>query len=210
MSKLAVYNSKGKEVGTVSLDKDFLKERVNTRVLYYVINNYRASQHRGTHKVKNRKEVRGGGKKPWRQKGIGRARAGTIRSPIWQGGGVTFGPKARSYRVRLPKKVRRSALLSVLRAKAREGKIMVLEDLEMDGYKTKAIVSLLDRMGVGDGEKCLLVLDEYSEFILKSARNIPGIGVEVVERLNALTICRHDRLVILQSALSRLAEEKRT
>src|SRR3989338_8245132 len=117
MAKIAIYNSKGKEVGSVSVDDAFAAEKVNKGVLYQVITHYRASLHRGTHKTKNRSEVAGGGKKPWRQKGTGSARAGSIRSPLWRGGGIIFGPVVRSYSYSVPQKVRRLALLEAIKSK---------------------------------------------------------------------------------------------
>lgn len=202
MSKLAVYNSKGKEVGTISLDKDLLKERVNTRVLYQAVNNYRASQHTGTHKTKKRDEVSGGGKKPWRQKGTGRARTGSNRNPIWTGGGIIFGPNVRSYKYSIPRKVKRLALLESIKSKMQAENLVVFDGISLDKPKTKDMASVIKSLKLG--KKCLIVLEEPGSNIRLASRNIPGISLKNRKDINALDVLKHDKIAISEKSLQNL------
>ncbi len=202
MSKLAVHNSKGKEVGSVSLDKNFIKERVNTRVLYYAVDNYRASLHRGTHKTKNRREVRGGGKKPWRQKGTGRARFGSIRNPIWRGGGVAFGPKVRSYAYSIPRKAKRLALLEAVKSKIQAKDFVVFDKMSLEKPKTKDMVSIIKSMKLG--KKCLVVMEKVEDSVRLASRNIPGFNVKNRKNINALDVLTHNKLAVSQDSLKNL------
>jgi len=158
----------------------------------------------GNHKVKTRAEVAGGGRKPWRQKGTGRARQGSIRSPQWRGGGIVFGPTPRSYSYKLPKKVRRLALLSALSTKVRDEEIIVLEGLAFDGPKTKEFVKVLENLSIE--RKALFVTADLDETVALSARNIPGISVVTANGINVLDLVSHDKLVITKGAVEKLEE----
>jgi large subunit ribosomal protein L4 len=164
----------------------------------------RASQRQGTSKVKNRSEVRGGGRKPWRQKGTGRARQGSIRSPQWRGGGVVFGPVPRSYSYKLPKKVRRLAIKSALSTKVQDNSIVVLEALSFDAPKTKEMVAVLKNLTVE--RKALVVTADLNENVALSARNIPGVTVVAANGLSVLDVMNHDKLVITKDAVEKVEE----
>ena len=154
-----------------------------------------AARRLGTSSTKGRSDVRGGGRKPWRQKGTGRARAGTIRSPIWRGGGVTFGPKPRDYSFRVPKKVRKAALISALSMKVKEEKILILRDFPMEEIKTKKFKEVLDKFGL---KSALFVLDKSNPVLEKSSRNIKEIKMMRAEGINVYDLLRYDRLVLLE------------
>lgn len=164
----------------------------------------RASLRQGTHKVKNRSEVRGGGRKPWRQKGTGRARQGSIRSPQWRGGGVVFGPTPRSYAYKLPKKVRRLAIKSILSSKVNEEKLVVLEGLTFDAPKTKEFAAFLKNISVDT--KALIVVAGESENVELSARNLQGITVIPAESISVLEVAKHDKLIITKAAVEKVEE----
>lgn len=157
-----------------------------------------------THKVKNRSEVRGGGRKPWRQKGTGRARQGSIRSPQWRGGGVVFGPTPRSYSYKLPKKVRRLAIKSVLSSKVIDNNIIVLEDLTLDTAKTKEMAAILKGLSVE--KKALIVTADANEAVALSARNIPGVTVVEANGINVLDVVNHEKLLITKAAVEKVEE----
>ena len=202
MSKITVHNSKGKEIGSVSLDKDFIQGRVNTKVLYYAINNYRASQHRGTHKAKKRKEVRGGGKKPWRQKGTGRARVGSIRNPLWRGGGVAFGPVVRSYTYSISRKTKRLALLEAIKSKIQTEDFVVFDEISLEKPKTKDMASIMKSMKLG--KKCLMVMEKVESNVKLASRNIADFSVRNRKDINALNVLEHDKLAVSQDSLQNL------
>jgi len=200
-----LYDSSGNLKGEVELPIAFDGE-INEAAVHAACVAFLANARAGTASTKVKAEVSGGGTKPWRQKGIGRARAGSIRSPLWRGGGTVFGPKPRSYEIKLSKKVRRLALWSALRSKAQEGKLLLIEDISQDKYSTRTMVSLLGAMGIEKGVSALLVLDDYADIVYRSIRNIPGVDVDVFNRLNAYIVMKHDRLVLLQSVLNALKE----
>ena len=204
MPKVALYNQEGTQVGDFELEEKVFGIEPNETVLYEAIIMQRASLRQGTHKVKNRSEVRGGGRKPWRQKGTGRARKGSIRSPQWVGGGVVFGPTPRSYSYKLPKKVRRLALRSALSTKVKNEEIYVLEDLKIEAPKTKEVVKLLNNFEV-DG-KALIVTAENDENIVRSANNIQGVHVLSVDQINVLDLVKHDKLFITKEAAEKAGE----
>jgi large subunit ribosomal protein L4 len=159
-----------------------------------------AARRRGTHSTKNRAAVSGGGIKPWRQKGTGRARQGSIRSPQWAGGGVVFGPVPRSYEHALPKKVRRAALRAALSQRRAEGALTLLEGLALEGYRTRRMVEILRALGLS-GHKVLIVIERADPFVERSARNLPGVAVLRAEGLNVFDVLRHERLVMTVGAL---------
>jgi large subunit ribosomal protein L4 len=202
MPQVALYNIHGEQVGEVELSKDVFGLPVHNSVLHGAVVKHLAGRRRGTHDTKTRSEVRGGGRKPWRQKGTGRARHGSIRSPIWRGGGIVFGPHPRDYSYSLPKKVRRLALKSALSSKVEEGKIMVLDELKLPGPRTKEMLKILDSLRI-EGP-LLLVLASQDENILKSARNLPGVKTVIVDGLSTYDLLAYDMLLITEDALVRL------
>ena len=203
MPTVALFNIKGEQVGEVDLMDEIFGIEVNESVLHDAVVMQLAGRRQGTHDTKTRGEVRGGGKKPWRQKGTGRARHGTIRSPIWRGGGIVFGPHPRSYKYKLPKKVRRLALKSALSSKVQTGNIKVIDALSMEMPKTKEMVSILKNLQV---DKALLVMAEKDMNIIKSARNIPGITPMGSAGINVYDLLKHTTLVITKDAVSKVEE----
>lgn len=203
MPKVALFNIKGDQVGEVDLKDEIFGIEVNEAVLHDAVVMQQANQRLGTAATKTRAEVAGGGKKPWRQKGTGRARHGSIRSPIWKGGGITFGPKPRKYAYSLPKKVRRLALKSALTAKVKNGNLVVLENLSFAEPKTKEMVDILNNLKVN---KALVVTADINENVEKSARNIPGVKPLHATGLNVLDILAHEKLVITKDAVAKVEE----
>lgn len=200
MPKVAVLKQDGTEAGDIELNESVFGIEPNNHVIHEVLVMQRAAQRQGTHNVKNRSEVRGGGRKPWRQKGTGRARHGSIRSPIWVGGGVAFGPtKERNYQYKLPKKVRRLALKSALSSKVKSEDVIVLEDLALDAPKTKEFVNILDALNVD--EKALVVTSEKNENIIRSANNLQSVKVITVREVNVSDIIAHDKLILTKDAV---------
>ncbi|CAH0300757.1 50S ribosomal protein L4 [Peribacillus sp. Bi96] len=204
MPKVTLFNQTGSQVGDIELNESIFGIEPNNHVLFEAIIMQRASLRQGTHKVKNRSEVAGGGRKPWKQKGTGRARQGSIRSPQWRGGGVVFGPTPRSYAYKLPKKVRRLAIKSALSAKALEENIMVLESLSFEAPKTKEFVAVLKNLSVDT--KTLVVTDGLDEKVALSARNIPGVTVVEAVGLNVLDVVSHNKLILTKSAVEKVEE----
>jgi len=204
MPKVALYNTNGEQVGDIELNDSVFGVTVNQSVLHDAVVAYLANQRQGTHDTKTRAEVSGGGRKPWRQKGTGRARHGSTRSPIWKGGGIVFGPHPRDYSIRLPKKVRRLAMKSALSSKVENGTIMVLDDLKIDQPKTKDMVRILENLKINN--KALVVTAGRDENVLKSARNIPGVKPTSAGLLNVYDLMAHPTLVITRDAVSRVEE----
>jgi large subunit ribosomal protein L4 len=205
MPVVAVYSSSsGEQVGEMQLSERVFGEQINEAVIHEVVVNQLANARVGTSSTKGRGEVRGGGRKPWRQKGTGRARAGSIRSPLWRGGGVVFGPKPRDYSYTVPKKVRRLAFRSALSAKLAEDKMVVLDELNFDQPKTKKMVELLNKFSVD--KKAIVVTGSRDENVEKSARNIPGITPRTSDRLSVLDLVTHDKLLLTRDAVVRLEE----
>ncbi|MFZ2352985.1 50S ribosomal protein L4 [Paucilactobacillus nenjiangensis] len=203
-TSVALYKQDGKENGSVDLNADVFGIEPNESVVFDAILRQRASLRQGTHAVKNRSAVRGGGKKPWRQKGTGRARQGSIRSPQWRGGGIVFGPTPRSYSYKLPQKVRQLAMKSVLSQKVIDNGLVVVDSLKLDAPKTKDFAAVLNNLKVS--EKTLLVLDESSENVELSARNLPNVTVVSASGVNILNVVNNTKLVITQAALSQVEE----
>lgn len=204
MPKVAVYNTEGATVGELELNKDIFDVEINKALLHQVVRMQLANKRQGTQSALTRGEVRGGGAKPWRQKGTGRARHGSIRSPIWVNGGVVFAPKPRDYSFRMPKKMRRQALKSALTSKVKNDEILVLDDLKLAQPKTKEMVKVLKNLGV-DG-KALVVLSEKDEFVARASRNIQGIKLAFVNTLNVLDILNYDKFIITQEAVQKVEE----
>lgn len=204
MPKAAVYNIDGEQVGEIELSDAVFGQPVNEAVLHEVVVMQLANRRRGTHDTKVRSEVRGGGRKPWRQKGTGRARHGTIRSPIWRGGGIVFGPHPRDYSYRVPKKVKRLALKSALSAKAGAGQVLILDKLDLSAPKTKEIIRLLNNLKANEG--ALVITAEKDANVEKSARNIPGVKSLEARQLNVYDLLGHAHLVITRDAVARVEE----
>jgi len=204
MPKVAVYNTNGDQVGDIELSEQVFGITPNKSVIYDAVLMQRASLRRGTHDVKGRSEVRGGGRKPWKQKGTGRARQGSIRSPQWKGGGTVFGPTPRSYAYKLPKKVRRLALKSVLSLKVLSNEIVVLDQLHFEAPKTKDMLKLLSNLNID--QKVLVVGNDDNLNLYLSARNIPGVTFVQPTGINVLDLVAHDKLVITKDAVSKVEE----
>ncbi|EAE9920025.1 50S ribosomal protein L4 [Listeria monocytogenes] len=204
MPKLSLLKQDGTNAGEITLNDTVFGIEPNEKVVVDVILSQRASLRQGTHKVKNRSEVRGGGRKPWRQKGTGRARQGSIRSPQWRGGGVVFGPTPRSYAYKLPKKVRRLAIKSILSSKVNEEKLVVLEGLTFDAPKTKEFAAFLKNISVDT--KALIVVAGESENVELSACNLQGITVIPAESISVLEVAKHDKLIITKAAVEKVEE----
>ncbi|AMQ04737.1 MULTISPECIES: 50S ribosomal protein L4 [Sporosarcina] len=204
MPKVSVLNQAGTSVGDIELNEAIFGIVPNESVLFEALVQQRASLRQGNHKVKSRGEVAGGGRKPWRQKGTGRARQGSIRSPQWRGGGIVFGPSPRSYSYKLPKKVRRLALLSALSTKVREEDVIVLEGLTFNAPKTKDFIKVLADLSIN--RKALIVTADLDETLALSARNIPGISVVTATGINVLDLIGHDKLVMTKAAVQKIEE----
>ena len=204
MTKVSVLSQTGASVGEIELNDAIFGIEPNEAVLFDAVVAQRASLRQGNHKVKNRSEVAGGGRKPWRQKGTGRARQGSIRSPQWRGGGVVFGPTPRSYSYKLPKKVRRLALKSALSAKVLEQNFLVLDALTLDAPKTKDFKAVLAALEIN--KKALFVTAEVNENAVLSARNIAGVTVVTAEGINVLDLLGHDKVVFTKAAVEKVEE----
>jgi large subunit ribosomal protein L4 len=204
MPKVALFNQTGAQVGEIELADAVFGIEPNNHVLHDAVLMQQASMRQGTHDTKGRSEVRGGGRKPWKQKGTGRARQGSIRSPQWVGGGTVFGPTPRSYAYKLPKKVRRLAIKSALSSKVRADEILVLEGLNFDAPKTKEMTQVLK--GLNADRKALVVTGEYSDNVALSARNIPGVKFVTAEGINVLDVLKHDKLIITKDAVAKVEE----
>lgn len=203
MPKVPVYNMSGNQVSEIELDERIFGAPVRSDLMHEVVLMYLAGQRQGTHKVKGRSEVRGGGRKPWKQKGTGHARQGSIRSPQWKGGGVVFGPTPRSYKYSLTKKVRRQALYSALSSKVDEGKLVVLDQLSLPETKTKHMVALLRQFELG---KALIVDASKQEPADLASRNIPGVKYVAVGGVNVYDLLRYDHVVLTTDAVAKVQE----
>ncbi|WP_077304100.1 50S ribosomal protein L4 [Terribacillus halophilus] len=204
MPKVALFNQSGSQVGDIELNDSVFGIEPHTHVLHEAVLMQRASMRQGTHKVKGRSEVRGGGRKPWRQKGTGRARQGSIRSPQWVGGGTVFGPTPRSYSYKLPKKVRRLALKSALSSKVQEESIFVLDSLAFDAPKTKDVVAMLNALNVDT--KVLIVTADKDETVARSANNLKNVKVLTQSEVNVLDLLTHDKLILTKEAAEKAGE----
>lgn len=205
MLKVAVYNQEGTKVKDTELNESIFGIEPNNQAIFDMVLLQRASWRQGTHKVKNRTEVRGGGKKPWRQKGTGRARQGSIRAPQWRGGGVVFGPNTnRNYKLKMNKKVRQLALKSALSQKVIDEELTVLDNIAFDAPKTKAMIKVLENLEAN--RKTLIVMDEVDDNVALSARNIPGVKVINSKGLNVYDILDSTKLVMTEDAIKAVEE----
>ena len=204
MANVALFKQDGTQNGEVTLNDAIFGIEPNENVVFDAIIMQRASLRQGNHSVKNRSAVRGGGRKPWRQKGTGRARQGSIRSPQWRGGGVVFGPTPRSYSYKLPKKVRRLAIKSVLSTKVAENNLIVVDALNFDAPKTKACAQVLNNLN--DHQKVLVVVESDNDFATLSARNLPGVKVVTHDGITVLDVVSNVKMILTQTALTKVEE----
>lgn len=204
MPKIQMLNMEGKSIQEVELKEDIFNIEVNEHAVYLVVKNILANRRQGTQSAKTRAEVRGGGRKPWRQKGTGRARQGSIRSPQWRGGGVVFAPKPRDYSYTTPKKVRRLALKSVLTSKVQENELILVDALKLEEAKTKAMVQALKALKAA--KKSLILVGEGNESVARAAKNIAGVKVLNIQSINVYDLLKYDSLILDQEALNKIQE----
>lgn len=205
MPTVNVYNMEGKQVGEVELSEKIFAAEINNAAVHSVVRAYLLAQRQGTQSTLTRTEVSGGGRKPWRQKGTGRARQGSTRSPQWTHGGVALGPKPRSYRISINKKLKRVALFSALTSKVVSNELIVVDNIALDSYKTKNAVSFLKALNV-DGKAMIVLPEGDNKFVVASAANIPGVITAPVNTINVYDILNYDKLIIAQDALKKLEE----
>lgn len=203
MANVKVFNMSGSEVGSIELNDSIFAVEVNTHVMHQAVVQYLANKRQGTQSALTRAEVRGGGRKPWRQKGTGRARQGSTRSPQWTGGGVVFAPKPRDYSFKLNKKEKRAALKSVLTSKVADGKFVVVDDLKLDEIKTKKFVEVLNNLKV---EKALVVLNDMDTNVIASAANLPTVKTAQTNELNVFDALKYDTVVVTKAAVATIEE----
>ncbi len=203
MASVSVFNMEGAQVGTVELKDSIFGVKVNEHLVHMAVVAQLANKRQGTQSAKTRAEVRGGGRKPWRQKGTGHARQGSIRAPQWKGGGVVFAPKPRDYSIRLNKREKRIALKSVLTSRVNENKFIVLDELKFDEIKTKKFQAVLNNLKL---EKALFVLNEKNDNVYLSARNIPTVKTALTNTINVYDILKYDTLVVTKDALATIEE----
>ncbi|RLC41963.1 MAG: 50S ribosomal protein L4 [Candidatus Coatesbacteria bacterium] len=203
--KFGVVNIEGEKVSEIEVEDGLFTEPLHEELIYQVVVSQLANMRAGTASTKTRAEVKGGGRKPWRQKGTGRARHGSIRSPIWVGGGITFGPRPRNYKKRIPKKMKRKALRSIVSSRVSDGAITVVDEFVMDEYKTRKVVEILSKLNLY-GKKVLILVDGYSDYIFKSVNNIPGVKILPAERLNVYDVITSEHLLFSRDGLKRAVE----
>ena len=204
MPNLKVVDMAGKEVGEITLSDVIFGAEVKSAVLHAAVRTYLMNQRQGTQSTLTRSEVSGGGRKPWRQKGTGRARQGSTRSPQWTHGGIALGPKPRDYRIAMNKKTKRVALYSALSAKVAEGNLIVVDEIKCAEYKTKTIVNMLNALGAD--RKALIVLPEVDNFVVKSSANVEGVETTLATTINVYEILKADKLIISKAAVTKLEE----
>ena len=211
MANVTVYNMEGNEVGTLELNDAVFGVEVNEHLVHMAVVRQLANKRQGTQKAKTRSEVRGGGRKPWRQKGTGHARQGSTRAPQWTGGGVVFAPVPRDYSFKMNKKEKAAAMRSVLSSKVSENKFFVIDEIQMDEYKTKKIIAMLEALGT---KKALIVLDNADEKVIKSAANIQGVKTSFIKKdevsvsatLSVYDVLKYDTVVIVKNAAKNIEE----
>ncbi len=204
MPKVEVLNIKGENVGEIELNETLFAADIAETAVYDAVKSQLANKRQGTQSAKTRAEVRGGGRKPFRQKGTGRARQGSIRAPHYTGGGIVFAPKPRDYSYKIPKKMRRKALYSVLTSKVIDNELVVLDELKLDSYKTKEANEILNNINADN--KAYVVIAENDDKVYRSFRNIEGCNVEKANLINVYDLLRHDKLVITKDAIAKLEE----
>ena len=205
MPNVKVLDMTGKEVSNIELSEAVFGIKPNTSAMHTMVVNYLANQRQGTQSTLTRTEVKGGGRKPWRQKGTGHARQGSTRAPQWTHGGIALGPKPRSYRFTVNKKLKRLAMKSALSTKVIDNNIIVLDSISMNEYKTKTIVSMLKAIEA-EGSKALIVMPEVNSFVVKSAANIPGVKTALVNTINVYDILNYDKFIVVKDAVAKIEE----
>ncbi len=203
MPTVGLFNKEGKQVGDFQLNENIFAVEVNENAMHQVVVALLANKRQGTQSAKTRAEVRGGGIKPWRQKGTGRARQGSIRAPQWIKGGIVFAPKPRDYRMAIPKSMKKVAMLSALTSKVQDGQMVVVEDLAFDSIKTKNVVNMLNAM---EAKKTLIITAESNEVVYKSARNIEGVAVMPANNINVYDLLKFEKVVMTKDAVSKIEE----
>ena len=203
MANVSVYNMEGKEVGTMELNDAVFGVEINDHLVHLAVVRQLANKRQGTQKAKTRSEVSGGGRKPWRQKGTGHARQGSIRAPQWTGGGVVFAPVPRDYEVKMNKKERRAALKSALTSRVQENKLIVLDDLKLDEVKTKAMQAVLNNLNVS---KAMVVLADNDQNVVLSARNIPDVITALPNTINVYDVLKYNTVILTKSAVASIEE----
>jgi large subunit ribosomal protein L4 len=203
---LPIYNTEGKEINTMNLDSGVFGDSVNEAVLYQVVNAYRANQRQGLAQTKTRGEVSGGGRKPWKQKGTGRARVGSTRSPLWRHGGVVFGPHPRDFSYTVPKKIKILALKTAIYAKIKENNLIILDSLKIESCKTKETVKIFSRLKINPSLGALLLVDKIDDNLKFALRNIGFLTVNRAVDANTYEILAHQKLIITESAIKALTE----
>ena len=203
MENVSVYNMEGKEVGTMELNDAVFGAKINEHLVHLAVVRQLANKRQGTQKAKTRSEVRGGGRKPWRQKGTGHARQGSIRAPQWTGGGVVFAPVPRDYEVKMNKKERRAALRSVLTSKVQDNKLVVVDELKLDAIKTKEMKKVLENL---KAEKALVVMAQDDQNVIMSARNLAGVETATTNTINVYDVLKHSTLVLTKDAVASIEE----
>lgn len=204
MPELEIKDMENKPAGTLTLPDEIFGLKRNDGLMHAAVVNYLANKRQGTHATKTKGLVSGGGKKPWKQKGTGRARAGSNRSPLWRGGGTIFGPQPRDYRMHMPREERKRALYAALSAKAADGEVVVVGDLRLEGPKTKRMAEIIGKLELAGGS-LLVVLQAADENVLLSARNIPGVHVAKASDLNAYDVLAHRKLLFTKGAVEAMA-----
>ena len=204
MPKLALYNMEGNKIGDIEVSDKVFAQEINKVALHQVVVNYLANQRQGTQSTKTRSEVRGGGIKPWRQKGTGRARQGSIRATQWIKGGIALGPKPRDYSYSVNKKLKKVAMISALSAKCADNEIIVIDDIKLDEIKTKKVADMLKALKVEN--KALIVTNEKNDNVVKSARNIKGVTTTFMGSLNVYDVLKHDVMVVTKDAVAKIEE----
>ena len=204
MPQVTVFDMTGKSVGEMTLSDAIFGIEPNTSVMHAAVVNYLANQRQGTQSTLTRSEVSGGGRKPWKQKGTGRARRGSTRAPQWTHGGIALGPKPRDYSYELPKKVKRLALKSAFSTKVADNDLIVVDNIAVEGFKTKAVVEMLSKLGAD--KKALIVMPELDQKLIKSAANIPGVKTALVNTINVYDILNYDKFIVAKGALEKIEE----
>lgn len=204
MPQVTVFDMTGKSVGEMTLSDAIFGIEPNTSVMHAAVVNYLANQRQGTQSTLTRSEVSGGGRKPWKQKGTGRARQGSTRAPQWTHGGIALGPKPRDYSYELPKKVKRLALKSAFSTKVADNDLIVVDNIAIEGFKTKAVVEMLSKLGAD--KKALIVMPELDQKLIKSAANIPGVKTALVNTINVYDILNYDKFIVAKGALEKIEE----
>lgn len=204
VNKIPLFDSTGKKKETLELDKDIFNGRFNEAVLYQAVKMYRANKRRGNASTKTRADVEGAGRKPWKQKGTGRARAGSIRSPLWRHGGISFGPHPRRFQYTLPRKVKRIAFISSVNAKLKSAQVLAIEELSLDGPKTKKIYDLLEKLKIN--KRVLFLVDKMDKNLILASRNIRNLTLKRVDEATALDVLSHDNLLVAKKALEALGK----